>query len=532
MKCDIVRLRLYDERVTTAQSVVLASFPQQGTNEEERPLPSVKDRHIASLKIPKRSRKEQTIEEMTITDHNEEEEEESDNTVIITPIDDSDVVIRSPRANAAVDGCCCCVRFFSGPRKRIFWASLVGAIFAASLFIRKEMSSSLLIPNDTTNYIPTIKFTNAKTSSPDTATTTTTTKPPGRGPGASDRMTSADSGTQPSLPVSRDDKIPASASPGVPLHAAEALQCRESVVNFVINATDGKDECEGLKKAFDKTCSSDESSSSSGSGSSTGSTRRQRTLWEKTAKTRNWQVWAYQASRTLHRIARRLWTSPPPFFFAEDQVAQSWNESRFLVQQNLDTLIHDDLRRRWLLERWNSERDFRRHLEEAPATPTNKTKPVNLDLPTANKHLSEKVVSETYILHQGDKILEKATNQTNLAAEDAAASSKALSDTTAAISSILNDPTSVEARTCCASILNVYHENCSTDEEEQVSDRRLFFVVFVMALCGMVKSIIRYYRLFWLPEAAGCILVGGTCVSADTLSLFYTHRLTLFYRSL
>jgi hypothetical protein len=31
-----------------------------------------------------------------------------------------------------------------------------------------------------------------------------------------------------------------------------------------------------------------------------------------------------------------------------------------------------------------------------------------------------------------------------------------------------------------------------------------------MACCGVVKSLIRHFRILWLPEAAGCILVGGT----------------------
>ncbi len=38
------------------------------------------------------------------------------------------------------------------------------------------------------------------------------------------------------------------------LSAAEKMQCPASVLSFVINATDIHDECEGLRKAFDKTC--------------------------------------------------------------------------------------------------------------------------------------------------------------------------------------------------------------------------------------------------------------------------------------
>ena len=39
-------------------------------------------------------------------------------------------------------------------------------------------------------------------------------------------------------------------------HVAGLLECHDSGINFVINATDVKDKCNGLKKAFDKTCNS------------------------------------------------------------------------------------------------------------------------------------------------------------------------------------------------------------------------------------------------------------------------------------
>jgi hypothetical protein len=117
------------------------------------------------------------------------------------------------------------------------------------------------------------------------------------------------------------------------------------------------------------------------------------------------------------------------------------------------------------------------------------------------------------MLQQGENLIEKANNQSSHLLEantDAAASSKALKESSAAVSALLNDPSSVEARTCCASILNVYHENCNVDAEQDNSDSQLVFVVSVMACCGVVKSLIRHFRILWLPEAAGCILVGGT----------------------
>jgi hypothetical protein len=84
---------------------------------------------------------------------------------------------------------------------------------------------------------------------------------------------------------------------------------------------------------------------------------------------------------------------------------------------------------------------------------------------------------------------------------------------------VLNDPTSVEARTCCASILNVYHEHCDTTEGNDLSDSNLFIIVFIIAFCGLVKSLIRHFKIRWLPEAAGCILVGGTYVTQMNVCL-------------
>eukprot|EP00985_Skeletonema_marinoi_P015010 scaffold7656_cov76-Skeletonema_marinoi.AAC.1 len=57
------------------------------------------------------------------------------------------------------------------------------------------------------------------------------------------------------------------------LPASEALECRASVIAFVINATDVKDECDGLRKAFDKTCSVQHSpTSGAGAGEGKGAT--------------------------------------------------------------------------------------------------------------------------------------------------------------------------------------------------------------------------------------------------------------------
>jgi len=65
----------------------------------------------------------------------------------------------------------------------------------------------------------------------------------------------------------------------------------------------------------------------------------------------------------------------------------------------------------------------------------------------------------------------------------------------------------VDMRMCCTSILKVYHEECD-DTSSDLSDKKLGLIVFIIALCGLVKSLIRNYELNWLSEAGGCILVG------------------------
>jgi NhaP-type Na+/H+ or K+/H+ antiporter len=135
-----------------------------------------------------------------------------------------------------------------------------------------------------------------------------------------------------------------------------------------------------------------------------------------------------------------------------------------------------------------------------------------MKLPSKNQHMSDQTAEHALMLQQGDHVIDKAVgkaaNESLAIAKEAAASKKSIQDTNEAVSAVLNDPTSVEARTCCTSIMKVYNELCSTDDEEAFSDKWLFMIVLVLACCGMVKSLIRHFRILWLPEAAGCILVG------------------------
>ena len=318
----------------------------------------------------------------------------------------------------------------------------------------------------------------------------------------------------------------------VPLHAAEALQCRDSVVNFVINATDGKDECVGLQRAFDQTCGVGAAVVDSGAAvaSDRRLNRRRKKRWAQDVLStayfyRRWRVWLYRMSRWTYLsvgwLGNVLTTGDSdcdnPFFFAEDEIVEAWSQAEYLVENDLDQYAYIDV-----IKGWESQRAMvNRHLQETDNSTTavgNRTKVTySLDLPTAQKHASEHLVDQTLSLHQGDNLVDAPSNTTaeSVTVETKDGPKNAKTQQPVAV----YDP--VELRRCCASILNVYHENCSTDDEETISDSRLFFVVCVMAACGTVKSLIRHFKVLWLPEAAGCILVG---VVSGYIVMFFPHH--------
>jgi hypothetical protein len=120
---------------------------------------------------------------------------------------------------------------------------------------------------------------------------------------------------------------------------------------------------------------------------------------------------------------------------------------------------------------------------------------ISLNIPTAEKHISEETLNDALLLQESEEGVntmasvdqqqqqpseaedgtegDEATNdaqtadegaKTNaeaaVAAKDAAESAEAIRTATAAVKNIMNDPKSVEARTCCASILSVFHDHC------------------------------------------------------------------------
>lgn len=356
-----------------------------------------------------------------------------------------------------------------------------------------------------------------------------------------------------------DDRVPQAVAGSV-LRAADALLCRESVIEYVINATDLKDECDGLKKAYTKNCGGDDEEATNAAARSRRRLKEASTFQGRSTKNPviQWQQWLYRKTHFM----RRYWLfQDPKALLVEDQILNEWNEARFETEMGWKLYSPHDI---FLLDdnttpatespgdqrKLNEADEFSRaekrlarkemvaveaessNLDTPPPPlplPPNKTVTVNkekpklsnLALPTNKQHVSDKMLSETLLLQQDDRLMahvKAATNNgTANAVADAAKSTKAVSDTFDYISSVLNDPSSVEARTCCTSILNVFHENCSIDEDDELSDSRLFIVVAVIAVCGMVKSLIRHFQIRWLPEAAGCILVGGTYIGTPIL---------------
>lgn len=402
-----------------------------------------------------------------------------------------------------------------------------------------------------------------------------------------------------------DDALPINAETMTyHLPASDALECRASVVAFVINATDVRDECDGLRKAFDKTCSVSgtaaaaaaavsgavaNGSAGDGEGMKTQGRRRLQE-WGKPrlSKLHSWlgfdfgslDLYGGQTISEKFLETKQYWLNlmtsvgldeeDDTILFVEDQVADAkyWEAAKDMVQSGKNlTAIADkvmgkkrlDLASHRRLENAKetnvvlaskparkAEASSKNNSAQASATtvpPAQKPQReqaqpmISLIIPTSEEHINDQVLNDALLLQEskkksnsGDKNEGSSStggNQTNAeqppeeessnkkaaaeAARDASESAEAIRTATEAVKNIMNDPKSIEARTCCASILSVFHEHCdpTTTGVDDYSDRRLLVIVFVITVCGMVKSIIRFFNIRWLPEAGGCILVGG-----------------------
>lgn len=64
----------------------------------------------------------------------------------------------------------------------------------------------------------------------------------------------------------------------------------------------------------------------------------------------------------------------------------------------------------------------------------------------------------------------------------------------------------IENWECCAAIHTFYGNHCHN--WGNITESLLGFVI-VMITCVVVKSCIQRFDIHWLPQSAGCILVGG-----------------------
>ena len=282
-----------------------------------------------------------------------------------------------------------------------------------------------------------------------------------------------------------------------PLSAAAKLQCPASILSFVINATDIKDECEGLRKAFDKTCGGHPSGKR-----------------EKTDLGTRRRLSAFESIGSLNNDNRHKGSMRNPV--------------RDYLKRRLDSLKHREVQDFHKLPRYEGAQLEDENVQ--PSVQEKKDEPISPSLPTSSLVLEESALNDSLTLHADLKDIAKAiediTNHTEYeergeekhthsgrkqkhehttAAEEHA---EELKSTAVAVSAVINSPEVIETQACCRSILQVFHEECDSPEEEEFNDKRLFVIVLVIALCGLVKSLIRHFKLFWLPEAGGCILVG------------------------
>jgi hypothetical protein len=299
-----------------------------------------------------------------------------------------------------------------------------------------------------------------------------------------------------------------------PTSAAEKLQCSEKVISNVIYATDAVDECEGLRKAFDKTCSS----SSSGSSSSSKSSSEEK-----------------EGDKSEGQRGRRRLLAPIMNLDKRgEQVENEFGGESFEIKF---TRKLQDFYRRLSGKSSNDSKDHHDHHHESKDNEASMLEDDDEDagdrkkhtpsLPTSNQHIDQDMLNGAVSLNEertsnaiADEIIKNVYESKNSteksikhggksSVESSEVSEEAIEIAAAAVDAVMNSPESIEMRTCCASIMDIYHEECDTTGQEEYDDRRLFIIIFIIAVCGLVKSLIRHFKLRWLPEAGGCILVGG-----------------------
>eukprot|EP00557_Chaetoceros_sp_GSL56_P004593 CAMPEP_0176504554 /NCGR_PEP_ID=MMETSP0200_2-20121128/16001_1 /TAXON_ID=947934 /ORGANISM="Chaetoceros sp., Strain GSL56" /LENGTH=951 /DNA_ID=CAMNT_0017904005 /DNA_START=275 /DNA_END=3127 /DNA_ORIENTATION=- len=338
---------------------------------------------------------------------------------------------------------------------------------------------------------------------------------------------------------------------GEPTSAAEKLQCPANVLSFVINATDVKDECEGLRKAFDKTCGGGSASTGASSGAGpisnaaavvSGTEKgNSRTLRRPaSARRRLTTTTAGMESHLIYSVFKTIqkvfpdngkwdrWSTR----FDRLKMQQQQKQSRRLVESSQQD--HHDVG----MQQGNADDDGdastrrdeqQQQQQQQQQQEEDNEEPLSATVPDSNAKVTENIIEGALLMNtdylitnhtteqvdsmQGQgEILEKQIDDENVGANQATQSKSneiaTPSTETTTSATKAHVPEAINIETCCRSILNVFHDECDTPEEEEFNDKRLFVIVCVIALCGVVKSLIRHFKLRWLPEAGGCILVG------------------------
>jgi len=312
-----------------------------------------------------------------------------------------------------------------------------------------------------------------------------------------------------------------------------SLDCRDSVREFLDYSTDVKDECNGLRKAFEMTCSGDTTSSDDKDKSDVlnqSHARRKLQGWDNEyllprsnadiikdsdSVAKNQPSWIVSHLRKKTISARRYITQLVDSNMEEDSVRSNTdpnkdedgvdNEKQKEGEIDLgDELVVADVEEKPKISPSlpSTTGDLGSHMLSHAVTLADGTsnEAINIVLETLDHTLSSNSTKNNNTSSSGKPL--------SLAEKDAAASTEAISAATAAISAVLNSPEAIEARTCCESILKVYHKECDNPDNEEYNDSKISLIVCVVAICGMVKSVINYFKIRWLPEAGGCILVG------------------------
>ena len=252
------------------------------------------------------------------------------------------------------------------------------------------------------------------------------------------------------FPVYRksDNKVPGPA--GHVNAASEILECREHVIEFVIHASDVKDECEGLRRAYDVNCLDLTSKSIS-------TVQSNAVLSSPISNALD--------LNTLNNLQTRDTGGRARSRFLSTSEELNYNDYRLLTRSKV--LMFDQLSKVWE----NMNLSF-------------------FSFPKSeNKAGTRRILQEAAMQAQANALLHANDGQS-------------------VAPNFFENMEAEEVAVCCSSIMNVFHEHCEHNEEDELNDSRLFVIVAVIAICLLVKSLIKTFQIRWLPEAAGCILVG------------------------